>query len=256
MAALLTQLKKWGIPGFRSGKPWKGIVATVGYLVIAVWVFGGLNGKPGLTIFGLAVLLVGVLIADGWGIRSRLPLISSPSRATAIAGWTVVGVLFVSSWAWAAAETRTPALSTATSLRAGSGGVGGGAPSTSTPGPVRTATPTPTSTPAPTPTPTPTPSPTPTPTPTQLPAPPTPAPPPVVNTCGAPANPWGYNFCGGNYISSPPSNFCSYFNCIASFWKSTNGYVEQCADDTFSHSGGRQGSCSSHGGNRQPLYGP
>ena len=73
--------------------------------------------------------------------------------------------------------------------------------------------------------------------------------------CGVPS-PWGYNFCGGNYISSPPSNFCSYFNCIASFWKSTNGYVEQCADGMFSHSGGRQGSCSSHGGNRQPLYGP
>lgn len=109
-----------------------------------------------------------------------------------------------------------------------------------------------------------------TPTPTRAPAPaPTPKPataapvvathapaPPAANTCGAPSNPWGYNFCGGNYIYSPPGTFCSYFNCIPSFWKSTNGYVEQCADGMFSHSGGRQGSCSYHRGNRQPLYGP
>jgi hypothetical protein len=110
------------------------------------------------------------------------------------------------------------------------------------------------------------PTPVPTPTPTPLPAPPRTAPPhtapphtpppptaPPRSLCGAPNNPWGYNFCGGGTISSPPSNFCSYFNCIPSFWTSTNGYVEQCADGTYSHSGGRQGSCSSHGGNQRPL---
>jgi hypothetical protein len=83
-----------------------------------------------------------------------------------------------------------------------------------------------------------------------------PTPPPTApprNLCGAPANPWNYNFCGGGTISSPPSDFCSYFNCIPSFWDSTNGYVEQCADGAYSHSGGRSGSCSSHGGNRRPL---
>jgi hypothetical protein len=85
----------------------------------------------------------------------------------------------------------------------------------------------------------------------------TPAPaPPAANNCGAPSNPWGYNFCGGNYIYSPPGSFCSYFSCIPSFWKSTNGYVEQCVDGMFSHSGGRHGSCSYHGGNQRPLYGP
>src|SRR6202022_1431590 len=103
----------------------------------------------------------------------------------------------------------------------------------------------------------PAPTPTPIPASTLIPATPAPAPPapPPPNTCGAPSNPWGYNFCGGNFIYSPPANFCSYFSCIPSFWKSTNGYVEQCADGMFSHSGGRQGSCSYHGGNRQPLYG-
>jgi hypothetical protein len=77
----------------------------------------------------------------------------------------------------------------------------------------------------------------------------------ATNTCGAAANPWGYTFCGGSTISSPPSNFCSYFNCIASFWNGV-GYVEQCVDATFGKSGGRSGSCSSHGGNSRPLYGP
>lgn len=105
------------------------------------------------------------------------------------------------------------------------------------------------------PTPTPTPAPTATPTPTPTPAPP-PAPPPPQNLCGAPSNPWGYNFCGGALIYSPPANFCSYFNCIPSFWKSTNGYVDQCNDGTYSHSGGRQGACSYHGGEQRPLYAP
>ena len=101
------------------------------------------------------------------------------------------------------------------------------------------------------------PTPTPTPVPTVAPVVPDPAPaPPAANTCGAPSNPWGYTFCGGNYINTPSANFCGYFSCIASFWKSTNGYVVQCVDGMFSHSGGRQGSCSTHGGNKQPLYGP
>lgn len=75
------------------------------------------------------------------------------------------------------------------------------------------------------------------------------------NLCGASSNPWGYNFCAGSFISSPPSNFCSYFACIASFWNGI-GYVMQCSDLMFSLSGGRRGSCSYHGGNYRPLYAP
>lgn len=144
-------------------------------------------------------------------------------------------------------------------ISTGVGGVGGAA-----------ASPTPTATPTPAPTPTPTPRPTPPPTlkPTQRPAPvattrptaapvrPTQAPPPPANTCGAPANPWGYNFCGAGVIYSPPSSFCSYFNCIKSFWTEDipgDGYVMQCQDGMFSLSGGESGSCSSHGGNMRPL---
>ncbi|SRR5216684_7452748 len=95
------------------------------------------------------------------------------------------------------------------------------------------------------------------PSPLPSPSPSTPPPPPQPpNTCGAPSNPWGYNFCGGSLIRSPPSNFCSYFNCIPSFWKSTLGYVDECNDGTYSHSGGRQGACSYHGGEMRPLYSP
>jgi hypothetical protein len=81
-----------------------------------------------------------------------------------------------------------------------------------------------------------------------------PKPAPPKSTCGAPANPWGYNFCGGGFIYSPPASFCAYFNCIPSFWKSTLGYVDECNDGTYSHSGGRQGACSYHHGERRPLY--
>jgi hypothetical protein len=72
--------------------------------------------------------------------------------------------------------------------------------------------------------------------------------------CGAPANPWSYTLCGQNYITRPPSNFCGYFSCIPSFWQSTNGWVARCVDGKYSHSGGRSGACSHHGGVAQPLH--
>jgi hypothetical protein len=126
--------------------------------------------------------------------------------------------------------------------------VGGAAPATlaaaatASPAP-DTATPTAAPTPKPTAKPTSKPTPRPTPKPTPRPAP-----------TGVYGNPWGYNFLPGNYIYNPPTAFCDYFPCIASFWTSTNGYVEECVDGTFSHSGGRSGSCSHHGGNYRPLY--
>jgi hypothetical protein len=135
----------------------------------------------------------------------------------------------------------------------------GASPTPSTPAPTEplttvtaepTVAPTATPTPAPTPTATPVPTRAPTPRPTVAPAP-TQRPP---NTCGAPSNPWGYNLCGGALIYSPPTNFCDYFNCIPSFWESTKGYVDECNDGTYSHSGGRSGACSYHDGERRPLY--
>src|SRR6202012_5423831 len=61
--------------------------------------------------------------------------------------------------------------------------------------------------------------------------------------CGAPHNPWGYNMCVGSLIYSPDSAVCSYFACIASFWRGS-GYMAECNDGTFSMSGGISGACS------------
>ncbi len=123
--------------------------------------------------------------------------------------------------------------------------------------PPPTAAPTPPPAPAlaPPPTAPPTPAP-PTPAPTVAPPPPTPvptvAPPPSCQT-NAPPNPYGYDFCFGDLIYSPPGDICSYIACIGNFWNG-RGHVIQCRDGTFSKSGGIQGSCSHHGGNAGPLY--
>ncbi len=111
------------------------------------------------------------------------------------------------------------------------------------------------------PTPTPTevklrPSPTPTPHPTvAVPPtqPPPPAPTPTPVHTGLDGNPYGYDLRPGNLIYNPPSDLCNYIPCIASFWNG-RGYVEECQDGEFSKSGGISGSCSRHGGDKQPLY--
>jgi hypothetical protein len=83
-----------------------------------------------------------------------------------------------------------------------------------------------------------------------------PAPPkPPAGTCGAPANPYGYNFCGrGSLIFNPAAGICNYFSCIGNFANGV-GYLEQCRDGMFSMSGGRRGACSYHGGELRPVYG-
>lgn len=48
--------------------------------------------------------------------------------------------------------------------------------------------------------------------------------------------------------SAPPSrNFCDTHTCIPNFDNGT-GYIVQCNDGEWSHSGGRPGACSGHGG--------
>lgn len=88
---------------------------------------------------------------------------------------------------------------------------------------------------------------------------PTPKPTPKPTTkpkslCGAPSNPWGYNFCGGGFIYSPPSSICSYFRpCIGNF-SNGKGYLVECKDGDYSMSGGRSGACSDHKGEWRPVY--
>jgi len=83
--------------------------------------------------------------------------------------------------------------------------------------------------------------------------PPPPAPAPPANLCGAPPNPYGYNYCGrGANVSNPPGDVCTYFTCIANF-PNGKGYMEECRDGTVSKSGGIRGSCSQHGGDQRPV---
>lgn len=76
---------------------------------------------------------------------------------------------------------------------------------------------------------------------------------PAQNT-GVNGNPWGYDFNPGSLIYSPNSGFCNYFSCVTTFWKSTNGYVVECGNDKYSHSGGVKDVCSRDGGVQATLY--
>jgi hypothetical protein len=98
------------------------------------------------------------------------------------------------------------------------------------------------------------------PTPTQKPTPiptlkPSPKPQPTQPACQAVNNnPWCYNFNPGNLIYNPPSAFCDYFTCVSTFWTATSGYVAECAEEHYTHSGGVRGACSHNGGVLRPLY--
>jgi hypothetical protein len=74
------------------------------------------------------------------------------------------------------------------------------------------------------------------------------------NLCGAPPNPDGYTLChSGSLINQPAPDTCVYFSCIKSFSNGV-GYMVECRDGMYSMSGGRSGACSSHGGEKQPVY--
>jgi hypothetical protein len=72
--------------------------------------------------------------------------------------------------------------------------------------------------------------------------------------CGAPPNPYGYNFCGnGGEVTRPPSDICTYFSCIDNFGNG-KGYMVECNDGTYSMSGGIDGACSDHYGEDRTVY--
>lgn len=131
---------------------------------------------------------------------------------------------------------------------------------TPTPKPTPTAKPTPkpTATPKPTPVP-PTPTPIP-PTPTLVPTqPPAPAPtqPPAAPTCAGTTvdgTCYSTDASSGSLVYSPAADFCDYFSCVTTFWKDTNGYVVECNNGEYSHSGGVSGACSRDGGIAAAVY--
>lgn len=77
--------------------------------------------------------------------------------------------------------------------------------------------------------------------------------PTAVDLCGAPENPYGYNYCGGSYVYDPASDVCEWFACVTTFWNG-KGYMVQCQDGLVSRTGQQRGPCADHGGARRPVY--
>ncbi|WP_319461989.1 hypothetical protein [Micromonospora sp. RTP1Z1] len=71
--------------------------------------------------------------------------------------------------------------------------------------------------------------------------------------CGAPENPYGYNYCGGSYVYDPAADVCDWFACAANLWNG-KGYLVQCEDGLISRTGLPRGPCADHGGTRRPVY--
>ncbi|MEH1097804.1 hypothetical protein [Micromonospora sp. CPCC 205561] len=70
--------------------------------------------------------------------------------------------------------------------------------------------------------------------------------------CGAPDNPMGYDFCGGDRIRRPAAEVCDWFDCVPEFWAG-RGYLVQCRDGSVSLTGGRRDACAAHDGVRRTL---
>lgn len=91
--------------------------------------------------------------------------------------------------------------------------------------------------------------------PTQPPSQPSPS--PCANAVNG--NPWCYTFSGPmarQVITNPPAQFCDgqYFSCVSDFWTADRGYVVECANGLYSHSGGVSGACSRDGSVAATLY--
>ncbi|MFD0785948.1 hypothetical protein ACFQZ8_18745, partial [Micromonospora azadirachtae] len=71
--------------------------------------------------------------------------------------------------------------------------------------------------------------------------------------CGAPQNPMGYDFCGGNRIRKPAAEICDHFDCAQEFWAG-RGYLVQCRDGVVSLTGGYRNACAEHRGVRRTVW--
>ncbi|MEU1879454.1 hypothetical protein ABZ470_19235 [Streptosporangium sp. NPDC020072] len=81
------------------------------------------------------------------------------------------------------------------------------------------------------------------------------APPPgTVDTCGAPANAYGFTYCtSGARVTTPVTEACQVFDCIDNFSEG-RGYLVMCQDGKVSMSGGLDGVCSYHDGWLRDIY--
>jgi hypothetical protein len=227
---------------------WARVVLAMVVAAVLPWLRSGL----------LPWLLIATgVVAAGIGtvglLRGPLPWVKVASRPAA-AGALLLGVAVVGAGSALATAARAPAPPRGTAKPAAQAPAApviplGEGPTTEVPfttalPPTTSPSPTPTST-APATTTPPTTSPPPSPRPTPKPSP----------LCGAPTNPYGYNFCGrGGLVYSPPAAVCSYFDCVSGFPDGT-GYLEECRDHSYSLTGGQPDSCAKHGGSRRTVYG-
>lgn len=133
-------MDKWlrQVPGFRSGKSWRKLVAIVGYGCIGLLAVAGFAGNVSILLFAFWALTTVFLVFNAWHLRERTPVLRSANKAAAAWGWfglMVVGLaLFVlgssqpgsESAATARSATPTPVQAPAVTPRASDGGVGDG----------------------------------------------------------------------------------------------------------------------------------
>ncbi len=152
---------------------WKIVLAGAGYILGGLSILTGVgSGHAPSLVGGLEIVVIVLLAQNVKGIRSRIPLLNSSSRATGAVGWAILVILFTMVLAYV--PSSPDRVSSASSK---SGGVetsnpgpsatqaAAGAPigPTATPGPANAPKMSPTSLPSSTPLPTATPKPSPTP---------------------------------------------------------------------------------------------
>jgi hypothetical protein len=135
------------VPGFRSGKSWKKVIAALGYAAIALLIITGVaNGSAGPVVLGLEALGAVLVLTNAWGIRSRLPLLGSSNRLASAGGW--MGLAFIALVLLVASAPKTQPSTVAT----GKGPVAPTVVSTAAPAAVPASSQTATPTPVPSPT--------------------------------------------------------------------------------------------------------
>ena len=247
-----------GIPGFRTRRAWKEIVAALGHVLILLFILIGF-GNLSTAILGWSALGVVLLLTNAWGTRTEVPVLRSSNKLLAAGGMGSHRVTNSGE-----CQLGRPGSAPASGLEGTSpGGVplfwqcsGGGrsiAKSNARTEPEPRRHPKPiaqpiaesvgrrgTRHPAP--------------------APVHVAPRPLRLRRHHHLRPQESTAIPGDTTSiqatsSPLRQALSATTSIASRASGAGtGYVMQCADDMFSLSGGHSGSCSHHGGNKRPLY--
>ncbi|MFU8851478.1 hypothetical protein ACNAW0_10905 [Micromonospora sp. SL1-18] len=199
--------------------------------------------RPALVAAVAVALAVAAVVSVVHGSVPDRPVVGMEmDRGAGVADPTDTGFPSPSTGLGAPVSSTAPSTTGKTSDR-----LPGAAPVTAT-SPATSTTPTPTADSLPVqPSPQPTGTVTSSPTPSAAPSPTEP------DRCGAPANPYGYNYCGGSsYVYDPAPDVCSWFACVENLWDG-NGYLVQCEDGLISRTGMKRGPCAEHEGTRRPV---